>query len=275
MMEKLFFQSSLPRAGSTMLQNILAQNPDVYATPTSGVLELIYGARANYSSSPEFKAQDTELMKQGYLSFCKNGVEGFFNAITDKKYVVDKSRGWGVHYGFLNEVFPEPKIICMVRDLRDIFCSMEKNFRKSQYKDMGIVNHAELKGTTTPKRIDIWANSQPVGMAIERLTEIFRQGINEKILFIRYEDLCLYPDATMMKIYNYLEIPHFQHDFENIEQVTKEDDEIYGMFGDHTIRKSLELTPSTANKVLGTDVTEWIYSNYRWFYDTFKYEKNI
>jgi sulfotransferase len=274
-MEKLFFQSSLPRAGSTMLQNILAQNPDVYATPTSGVLELIYGARANYSSSPEFKAQDTELMKQGYLSFCKNGVEGFFNAITDKKYVVDKSRGWGVHYGFLNEVFPEPKIICMVRDLRDIFCSMEKNFRKSQYKDMGIVNHAELKGTTTPKRIDVWANSQPVGMAIERLNEVFRQGINEKMLFIRYEDLCLYPEATMLKIYNYLDIPFFKHDFENIEQVTKEDDEVYGIFGDHTIRKSLELTPSTANKILGTDVTEWIFNNYRWFYDTFKYEKNI
>ena len=275
MMEKLFFQSSLPRAGSTMLQNILAQNPDVYATPTSGVLELIYGARANYSSSPEFKAQDTELMKQGYLSFCKNGVEGFFNAITDKKYVVDKSRGWGVHYGFLNEVFPEPKIICMVRDLRDIFCSMEKNFRKSQYKDMGIVNHAELKGTTTPKRIDVWANSQPVGLAIERLNEVFRQGINEKMLFIRYEDLCLYPEATMLKIYNYLDIPFFKHDFENIEQVTKEDDEVYGIFGDHTIRKSLELTPSTANKILGTDVTEWIFNNYRWFYDTFKYEKNI
>ena len=274
-MEKLFFQSSLPRAGSTMLQNILAQNPDVYATPTSGVLELIYGARANYSSSPEFKAQDTELMKQGYLSFCKNGVEGFFNAITDKKYVVDKSRGWGVHYGFLNEVFPEPKIICMVRDLRDIFCSMEKNFRKSQYKDMGIVNHAELKGTTTPKRIDVWANSQPVGMAIERLNEVFRQGINEKMLFIRYEDLCLYPEATMLKIYNYLDIPFFKHDFENIEQVTKEDDEVYGIFGDHTIRKSLELTPSTANKILGTDVTEWIFNNYRWFYDAFKYEKNI
>lgn len=274
-MEKLFFQSSLPRAGSTMLQNILAQNPDVYATPTSGVLELIYGARANYSSSPEFKAQDTELMKQGYLSFCKNGVEGFFNAITDKKYVVDKSRGWGVHYGFLNEVFPEPKIICMVRDLRDIFCSMEKNFRKSQYKDMGIVNHAELKGTTTPKRIDVWSNSQPVGMAIERLNEVFRQGINEKMLFIRYEDLCLYPEVTMLKIYNYLDIPFFKHDFENIEQVTKEDDEVYGIFGDHTIRKSLELTPSTANKILGTDVTEWIFNNYRWFYDTFKYEKNI
>ena len=274
-MEKLFFQSSLPRAGSTMLQNILAQNPDIYATPTSGVLELIYAARANYSTSPEFKAQDTELMKQGYLSFCKNGVEGFFNAITDKKYVVDKSRGWGVHYGFLNEIFPEPKIICMVRDLRDIFCSMEKNFRKNQHIDMGIVNHSELKGTSTPKRIDIWANSQPVGMAIERLSEIFRQGINEKILFIRYEDLCLYPEMTMTRIYEYLDIPFFNHDFDNIEQVTKEDDEVYGMFGDHTIRKSLELTPSTANKVLGADVTEWIYNNYHWFYEIFNYQKNI
>jgi len=274
-MEKLFFQSSLPRAGSTMLQNILAQNPDIYATPTSGVLELIYAARANYSTSPEFKAQDTELMKQGYLSFCKNGVEGFFNAITDKKYVVDKSRGWGVHYGFLNEIFPEPKIICMVRDLRDIFCSMEKNFRKNQHMDMGIVNHSELKGTSTPKRIDIWANSQPVGMAIERLSEIFRQGINEKILFIRYEDLCLYPEMTMVRIYEYLGIPFFNHDFDNIEQITKEDDEVYGMFGDHTIRKSLELTPSTANKVLGVDVTEWIYNNYQWFYEIFNYQKNI
>jgi len=27
-MEQLFFQSSLPRSGSTLLQNILAQNPD-------------------------------------------------------------------------------------------------------------------------------------------------------------------------------------------------------------------------------------------------------
>ena len=46
-MEKIFFQSSLPRAGSTILQNILAQNPEIYATPTSGVLELVYAARAN------------------------------------------------------------------------------------------------------------------------------------------------------------------------------------------------------------------------------------
>ena len=41
-MEKIFFQSSLPRAGSTLLQNILGQNPNFYVTPTSGVLELLF-----------------------------------------------------------------------------------------------------------------------------------------------------------------------------------------------------------------------------------------
>jgi len=129
-MNKIFFQSSLPRSGSTLLQNIMGQNPDFYVTPTSGVLELLYAARGNYSSSPEFKAQDQEDMKEGFISFCRGGLEGFYKGITDKKYVIDKSRGWGIHYGFLNSFYPDPKIVCMIRDPRAIMSSMEKNFRR-------------------------------------------------------------------------------------------------------------------------------------------------
>ena len=55
---RVMFNSSLPRAGSTLLQNIFAQNPEFYVTPTSGVLELLYSSRAIYSESLEFKAQD-------------------------------------------------------------------------------------------------------------------------------------------------------------------------------------------------------------------------
>lgn len=273
-MEKLFFQSSLPRAGSTLLQNIFAQNPDIYATPTSGVLELIFAARENYSNSPEFIAQDKELMKKAYLSFCKEGMDAFYNSITEKKYVVDKSRGWGIHYDFLSTVRGEdPKIICMIRDLRDVFASMENNFRKTPEKSSGIVNWAQMAGTTVPKRIDIWSQSQPIGLAIERLEEIIRYKNNTKMLFVKYEDLCLRPEAELTRIYNYLEIPHFKHNFEYIEQITKEDDEVYGAFGDHTIRNELKLMPSKAKSLLGADVCNWIYNNYKWFYEIFKYSK--
>ena len=103
-MERLLFQSSLPRSGSTLLQNIFAQNPDIYATPTSGVLELLYGARANYTNSPEFKAQDSEIMRKAYLAFCKKGMVGYYESITDQKYVIDKSRGWFAHFDYLKNI---------------------------------------------------------------------------------------------------------------------------------------------------------------------------
>jgi sulfotransferase len=102
---------------------------------------------------------------------------------------------------------------------------------------------------------------------------MFRTGIAEKVLFVKFEDLCLYPDTEMMRIYRYLDIPHFQHDFDNIEQVTKEDDEIYGAFGDHVIRKKLEPVSSKAKSLLGKEVCDWVWNNYEWFFKQFRYTK--
>jgi sulfotransferase len=92
-------------------------------------------------------------------------------------------------------------------------------------------------------------------------------------LFVKFEDLCLYPEQQMHRIYTYLDIPFYSHDFDNIEQVTKEDDEVYGAFGDHVIRTKLEPVPSKAKTLLGKDVTEWIYNTYKWYFDQFGYKK--
>jgi hypothetical protein len=80
-------------------------------------------------------------------------MEAYFRAVTDKPYVLDKSRGWGVHFDLLNLIFDEePKIICLVRDLRQILSSMEKKFRQNPDKYRPIENHINLSGTTTFKR---------------------------------------------------------------------------------------------------------------------------
>jgi sulfotransferase len=275
MVEQIFFQSSMPRSGSTMFSNILAQNPDFYVTPTSGVLELVFAARENYTNSPEFKAQKADEMRKGFIGFCNGGINGFFNSITDKKYVLDKSRGWGIHRDFLNAFYPDPKIICVVRDLRDIIASMEKNFRKGQLKSDPTRDHSKAQGTHTGKRIDNWMafGSVPVGMALERLNDIITQGYDNKIHFVKYEDLCLYPEQEMQRMYHYLGVPNFKHDFDNIEQVTVEDDEVYGAFGDHTIRKKLQMKPSDATSVLTKRFCDIIYDNHRWYFDKFNYRK--
>ena len=270
-MEKIFYQSSLPRAGSTLLQNILGQNPDFYVTPTSGVLELLYSARQNYTNDTAFKAQDPQLMKKGWLNFCRSGIEGFFNSITDKKYVVDKSRGWGIHYDFLNSFYPNPKIVCMVRDLRSIYASMEKNFRKNPDKDSGIVNWAEMKGTTTAKRVDHWAQSPPIGIAIERLQQMMTEGIDKNILFIRFEDLTSNPQIELNRVYDFFSVERYYHDFKNVEQLTQEDDTVHGIYGDHKIRKEVKPVPETYNELLGPQLSQNIVNSYPWFYEYFKY----
>jgi sulfotransferase len=179
-----------------------------------------------------------------------------------------------VHYDFLQSILGEqPKIICMVRDLRDVFASMEGNFRKNPEKTQDILDWSKGQGTTVPKRVDIWAQNAPVGMAIDRLQEIIRYQNDSKMLFVKYEDLCLYPDTEMIRIYQYLGIPYFEHDFDNIEQVTREDDSVYGAFGDHVIRKKLTLTPSKAKSLLGKEVNDWIFNNYQWFNSYFRYTK--
>ena len=270
-MKKIFFQSSLPRAGSTLLQNILGQNPNFYVTPTSGVLELLYAARSNYTNDKAFQAQNLNLMKKGWLIFCRQGIEGFFNSITDKKYVVDKSRGWGIHYSFLNSFYPNPKIVCMVRDLRCIYTSMEKNFRKHPEKDSGIVNWAEMKGTTTLKRIDLWSQSPPIGIALDRLKQIIDEGIDKNILFIRFEDLTNNPQNELNKIYDFFNIERYKHDFQNINQITQEDDTVYGVFGDHTIRKEVKPVKELYNTILGKELSQNIVNTYPWFYEYFQY----
>jgi sulfotransferase len=270
-MEKIFFQSSLPRAGSTLLQNILAQNPDFYTTPTSGLLELLYRSRNGYTESPEFKAQNEEVMKKAFMGYCKGGLEGYFNNITDKKYVVDKSRAWGVNHDFLNMFYEDPKIVCMLRDPRDVFTSMEKNYRKNPHINSGVVNNAELKGTTVEKRIDHWVANMPVGLSLDWLRDIVSQGIHKKMLFIKFEDLTKNPQVELNKVYDFFGVERYQHDFNNIEQITQEDDRVHGIFGDHKIRQEVKPLKSQAKEILGTPVCNWIKNNYSWFYDEFRY----
>jgi sulfotransferase len=275
MEQKIFFQSSMPRALSTMLQNIVGQNPDFHVTPTDGLLELLFGARGNFTTSPEFKAQDSKLMNEAFKGFCLGGIKGYVKGLTDKPYLLNKSRGWGVYRGFIDTFYPNPKIICMVRNLKDVVASYEKIYRKNQLQHDPIRNDSSGKGTTVHKRVDEWMHpTNTIGRAVERIFETIRLGYDDKILFVKCEDLCLYPDAEMVRIYDYLGVPYYKHDFDNIQQITSEDDSVYGLSTDlHTIRPKLEMKPSDADKVLGKDITQWLYDTYKWYYTKFNYQK--
>jgi sulfotransferase len=271
MVQKIFFNASMPRSGSTLLQNVMMQNPEIYSTPTSGVIEFLLQTRSIYTSGDAFKAQDPEEMEKGFKNFCKTGLYGFYDGITDRPYVMEKSRGWLGSYNFLNFFESEVKMICMVRDLRGIFASMEKNYRKNPHKDPMIVNVGELKNMTTKSRIDHFSIAPPIGPSLEWLNEAIHQGYDKNILFIRFEDFSKNPEEEIKKIYEYLEIPYFSHDFNNVQQLTHENDIIHGIFGDHKIHPEIKPIPSDFMSILGREECIRIKSHYDWYFKKFNY----
>lgn len=271
--KKIYFNASLPRSGSTLMQNILAQNPRFYCTPTSAVIDLMLASRKYYTELAEFKAQDADLMQKGFLSYCKYGFHGFYEGVTDKPVCIDKCRSWFHYYDWVKLFYPNPKFVVCIRDLRSILSSMEKLFRKNRDRS----DPEEVTGTlnmiTINNRVMRWLNGPPTGIAIGRLIEAIQTGVVKQLHIVRFEDLTTNPRETMKKVYEYLGEPWFEHNFDHVEQATQENDQLHTIYGDHRIRHKVEpLTPDFQD-VLGRDLSAMVRNNYALFYNTFYPEK--
>ena len=107
---------------------------------------------------------------------------------------------------------------------------------------------------------------------MDRIYQVLVQGLHKNILFVKFEDLSTNPNQEMERIYEYLELPYYQHDFNNIKQVTHEDDRWYGIFGDHIIRQELKPVRNYYMDVLGPNAVKLIENHYAWFFNDFGYE---
>ena len=56
-MKNFHMIAGLPRAGSTLLCQILNSNPNFHVTPTSGVLDMLKIMRSQFSQNPTWRAQ--------------------------------------------------------------------------------------------------------------------------------------------------------------------------------------------------------------------------
>lgn len=254
MNRQFHFISGLPRSGSTCLCNILIQNPRFYVSPTSGILDIMFSVRNNWDNLIEFKANPNEEAKKRVL----RGILENFYADIDKPIIIDKSRGWLAYLEMVEMVLECPaKVIVPVRDLRDILASFEKLWRAgSAARQIAQERENYFKFQTVEGRCEIWVNQdQPVGLAYNRIKDAISRGFQDRLHFVRYEELTQNPARTMMLLYNFLDEDYYEHDFENVEQVIFEQDEVYGLGGDlHTIRPKIEPQEPQWPSILGDEV---------------------
>ena len=252
-MDSLFFISGLPRAGSTLLCNILAQNPRFYTTATSGILDILFVVRNKWDNLAEFRAMPQEQSDAAKRRVLRGILESYF-ANVDRPVVFDKSRGWLAHIEMAEWVLGRKvKILVPVRDIRDILASFEKLWRNAARKSQ-IAGERDnyVQFQTVKGRMDFWARAdQPVGLAYNRVRDAIQRGYGDRLHFVRFEQLTSNPRQTMREVYAFLGEEWFEHDFDNVEQVTVEDDRVHGFDGLHTIRSKVEPVPPQWPTVLG------------------------
>lgn len=260
-MKTVHFVSGLPRSCSTLLCNLLAQNPRVHSTGSSPLHEIGYVAR-NVFKTEEAKSMQPLDVEKMYLDYIRGGMLNAFESLTDRPVVVDKSRSWIGHLDQLFKVFPDAKVLVPVRDVRGIISSMEKKFRKHPSPLNGVEEKSPPAWTTLERRIQGWLASPPVGIAIERLHEA-QSRFKDKLHFVHAEDLASDPLNTMNGIWEYLGEKPFKHDFKNVEQYTKEH-EIGWPYGDHTIKREVKSLENDWNEILGKQISDTISQKFAW-----------
>ncbi len=250
----IHFVSGMPRSGSTLLCNILNQNPRFWASPTSGLCPLILRVNHVWSEIPELKASSNSQEKFGLL---QGMLRGFHT--TERPVVFSKSRGWVACVETLrNALKVEPKILVTIRDLPSILASCEKLFRKELQSPESIAQwgaHME----TIEGRLAFWTGAdQMVGGGYNRIRDCVMRGNRRNLHFINFDDLCDQPESVIKRVYEFLGEELFPHNFNQVEQSTHEKDVEHGFVDLHTIRPKVERVAKDYKTILGDAVKPYL-----------------
>lgn len=272
-MTDLHFCIGLPRSGSTLLMNILNENPNIYTTGTCGVPYLFNSCRETASNVSEFIAMDMDVLDNSLSNFLRKGIQGWFESQTKKPVVISKSRVWDQNLRQLFRIYENPKFIITLRDPREIIISYEKLLAKYPHILFGS-KEFPFEWNSLDKRIeyyctDIAANlGRPLFM-LRHVLEYVEKFPNNFFMF-RWEDFNKNPIFNLQAIYNWLNLPEFKHNLNKIPQSDYiEHDAVYKALVSHKTREKFEPTPILWPKFFSEEQNATILHNLEWFYKTF------
>ena len=252
-MKNLFFLSGIARSGSTLLGSILNQNPNIYVSPTSPLMDLFCLTEIDYQKMDIQYTFDKETTTNNLHKVLANT---FYQHI-DKPYIIDKHRGWPKNVNQIKQYITDtPKIICTWRPIAENICSflklIEKDPNNSVDKDL---RERGLETNTYNRAMMLWYNySTDPYESLKYGLENYR----ESILIVNYDDIINNIENELTRTYKFLEIPEFKHTFDNITNTCSEvKDAAWGFEGLHNIRSSISKTSNDPRTVLGKDLFEF------------------
>lgn len=260
--------TGLPRAGSTLLCQLLAQHPNIHCEGHSSPLcNTLLGIRRMVSDDQFFLSQLDTHFDSAYAHLTSS-MQGFLHGWyhdCDKAVVVDKNRAWLHAVEMLLHLEPEARLIVCLRELGQIYGSIEAQHQKTILIDF--IDH--LADYDRFGRADmLFGKDKAIGAPLISLHAVqdLPAEVQKKLYFVRFEDLVAQPVNVMAHIQDWLGLPISKIDPGNMSVGIQESDSHYHMKYLH--RQSGAITAPSRHDI-SPRIQAQIEGAYSWYYQLY------
>lgn len=206
----LVFATGFDKSGTTWLMDILNLHPDITCRGSGQIFNFYknihflsdhggYGVFVKNVVEARWFGMggkvwfDENLVVSSFRNFVAASFERY--NVKASRYVGDKSTVQDVN--LIRKIFPKAKIICMVRDGRDVAVSFAYHFKRGgksdKFNDDGTFQESYLKQV-----MEAWC----------AYSAHIRSNLSDRGLkVVKYEDLLANPRQVISEIYRFMEVP--------------------------------------------------------------------
>lgn len=259
--------AGLPRAGTTLLGNVLAQHPDLHVSGTSALPICVEQIVNVFSNAPEIVSDlanvpgTYERLVGAVRQFC----DGWY-ADREETFVLDKARGWIMHRDLLEQLYPGAMMVVCVRDPRDVVASIERQDRQTAAFNSPVAR-------TLYERADLLLRKDSmVGGPMRHVEDLIRRQI-KGVVFVRYESLTVSPEISVAKVAKAMGLSPFTFDFEGVENVATDLDALYRNKYPHDGSGAIKPTGRHWSDVMNDEMARNIANVFPLYMEHFAYER--
>jgi sulfotransferase len=226
--------TGLPRSGSTLLVSILKQNPRFHSSISDSLCGLVRNTIDNCQRGPGMKYEVPIERRRNIIKYLING---FYHDI-NKPVIFNTSRGWSFLTNVIKDLLPEAKMIVCVRDINWIIDSFELAQRKNPFSVSSVFSGGH-NGNVYTRANNLMQDDGVVGGPYMGIKQALAGPEKDLLFVLEYEHLTNNPEQALRSIYEFINEPYFEHDFDNVEGSWDEYDEEIGIKL-HTVKRKVE-----------------------------------
>jgi sulfotransferase len=219
-------------------------------------------------SDDQFMLAQLDVQFDATYGHLKTAMQGFlhgWHADCGKPVVVDKNRAWLHCIEFLLHLDPEAKILVSIRELGQIYGSIEAQHQKTILLDF--IDH--LADFDRFGRADqLFAKDKAVGAPLSSIQAVqdLPQAVKDRLYFVKFEDLVAQPVQTMKHVFKWLGVAEHTIDTKRLTVRPHESDSHYRHKYLH--RQQAKLAPPRHHDI-PPRIQELIERACGWYYEWF------